>query len=100
MTRQTTNLSKGPGAVQTQSDSQPAPVTPSPAAAGTTAALKGPLPTDPQLPGSGSRGAGPVAEPEKEWLCKAYVASQDKQHGKQMDATVFERLAEAAGARA
>jgi hypothetical protein len=41
--------------------------------------------------------AGPVARPEKEGLCKAYLASQDKRQGKQMDVVAFERLAEAAG---
>jgi hypothetical protein len=84
-------------ATPTQPDAQPAPVTPSPAAAGTTAGPKGPLPTGSTAPGSGSRGAGPVAAPDREGLCKAYLASQDKQHAKKMDATAFERLAEAAG---
>jgi hypothetical protein len=69
----------------------------SPASAGVTAGPKGPLPTGSTAPGSGPKWAGPVARPEKEGLCKAYLASQDKQQGKQMDAVAFERLAEAAG---
>jgi hypothetical protein len=58
---------------------------------------KGPLATGSTAPGSGPKGAGPTAEPGKEGLCKAYLASQDKEQGKKMDAAAFERLAEAAG---
>ena len=67
------------------------------ASAGTVAGPKGPLPTGSTVPGSSPKGAGPVAEPNRERLCKAYLASQDKDHGKKMDAAAFERLAEAAG---
>ena len=69
----------------------------SPASAGVTAGPKGPLPTGSTAPGSGPKGAGPLARPEKERLCKAYLAGRDKQQGKQMDAAAFKRLAEAAG---
>ena len=69
----------------------------SPASAGVTAGPKGPLPPGSTAPGSGPKGAGPVAEPDRERLCKAYLASQDKQQGKKMEAAAFERLAEAAG---
>jgi hypothetical protein len=47
-------------------------------------------------PGSGPSGSGPVAGPGKEGLCQAYLASRDHK-GKNMDATAFRLLAEAAG---
>jgi hypothetical protein len=84
-------------ATPTRSDPQATPDASSPASAGTAAGPKGPLPTGSTVPGSGPKGAGPVAEPDRERLCKAYLASQDKDHGKKMDAAAFERLAEAAG---
>jgi hypothetical protein len=84
-------------ATPTQPDSQPTPAASSPGSAGTTAGPKGPLATGSTAPGSGPKGAGPVAEPDREGLCKAFLASQDKEHGKQMEAAAFERLAEAAG---
>jgi hypothetical protein len=68
-----------------------------PASASTIAGPKGPQPAGSTAPGSGPKGAGPVAEPEKKRLCKAFLASQDKEHGKKMEAAAFERLAEAAG---
>src|SRR4030095_12016789 len=49
------------------------------------------------VPGSGPEGAGPVAEPDGEGLCKAHLASRDKAHGTRMDGPGFKRLAEAAG---
>jgi hypothetical protein len=76
---------------------QPTPPASSSASAGVTAGPKGPLPTGSTAPGSGPKRAGPVAVPDKEGLCKAYLVSQGKEQGKQMDATAFERLAEAAG---
>ena len=84
-------------ATPTRPDQQAAPAASSPASAGTAAGPKGPPPTGSTAPGPGPKGAGPVVGPEKEGLCKAYLASQDKQQGKQMDAVAFERLAEAAG---
>ena len=84
-------------ATPTRADPRVTPAASSPASAGVTAGPKGPLPTGSTAPGSGPNLAGPVARPEKEGLCKAYLASQDKQQGKQMDAVAFERLAEAAG---
>jgi hypothetical protein len=81
----------------TQPDPQPTPAASSPASAGTTAGPKGPIPTDSAAPGSGPGGAGPVAVPDKEGLCKAYLASQDKEQGKKMAAAAFERLVKAAG---
>jgi hypothetical protein len=83
-------------ATPTRPDPQAAPDASSPASAGTVAGPKGPLRTGSTVPGSSPKGAGPVAEPNRERLCKAYLASQDKDHGKR-DAAVFERLAEAAG---
>jgi hypothetical protein len=84
-------------ATPTRPDPQAAPDASSPASAGTVAGPKGPLPTGSTVPGSSPKGAGSVAEPNRERLCKAYLASQDKDHGKKMDAAAFERLAEAAG---
>jgi hypothetical protein len=81
----------------TQPDPQAAPAASGPVSTGTTVGPKGPLPAGSTAPGAGPKGAGPVAEPDKEGLCKAFLASQDKVRGKQMDATAFERLAEAAG---
>jgi hypothetical protein len=77
--------------------SQVTPAGSSPASAGVTAGPKGPAATGSTAAGSGPKLAGPVARPEKEGLCKAYLASQDKRQGKQMDVVAFERLAEAAG---
>ena len=84
-------------ATPTRPDPQAAPDASSPASAGRVAGPKGPLPTGSTVPGSSPKGAGPVAEPNRERLCKAYLASQDKDHGMKMDAAAFERLAEAAG---
>jgi hypothetical protein len=84
-------------ATSTQPGPQPTAAASGPASAGTTAGPKGPIPTGSTAPGSGPRGAGPLAQPDKEGLCKAFLASQDKENGKQMDAAAFERLAEAAG---
>jgi hypothetical protein len=81
----------------TSPDSQPAPPTPSPAAAGTIPGPKGPRPASSTAPGSAATNPGPAAQPDKDKLCKAFLASQDKEHGKQMEATAFQRLAEAAG---
>jgi hypothetical protein len=84
-------------ATPTQPDPQPAEAASGPAAASTTAGPKGPLAAGSTAPGSGPKAAGPVAEPEKEGLCKAFLASQDKEHGKKMAAAAFQRLVEAAG---
>jgi hypothetical protein len=84
-------------ATPTQPDPQPAPAHSSPGSASPTAGPKGPLAAGSTAPGSGRNGVGPVAEPEKEGLCKAFLASQDKKDGKKMEAAAFERLAEAAG---
>jgi hypothetical protein len=84
-------------ATPTRPDPRAAPAASSPASAGVTAGPKGPLPTGSTAPGSGPKRAGPVAVPDKEKLCKAYLASQDKERGKQMEVAAFERLAEAAG---
>jgi hypothetical protein len=84
-------------ATRTQSEPQAAPEASSTVPAGTAAGPKGPLPTGSTVPGFGPKEAGPVAEPDREGLCKAYLASRDKYHGKKMDAAALERLAEAAG---
>jgi hypothetical protein len=57
-------------ATPTRSDPQAAPDASSPASAVTAAGPKGPLPTGSTVPGSGPKGAGPVAEPDRERLCK------------------------------
>jgi hypothetical protein len=85
---------QGP-ATPTRPDPQAGPDASSPASAGVTAGPKGPLHTGSTAPGS--KRAGPVAVPDKAKLCKAYLASEDKEQGKQMDAAAFERLAESAG---
>jgi hypothetical protein len=87
-------------ATPTRPDPQAAPDASSPSSAGTAAGPKGSLPTGSTVPGSGPKGAGPDAEPDRERLCNAYLASQDKDHGKKTDAAAFERLAEAAGGEA
>ena len=84
-------------ATPTRPDPRATPAASSPASRGVTAGPKGPLPTGSTAPGSGPRRAGPVAVADKEKLCKAYLASQDKEQEKQMDAAALERLAEAAG---
>jgi hypothetical protein len=84
-------------ATPTRPDPPVTPTASSPASAGVPAGPKGPLSTGSTAPGSGPTLAGPVAGPEKEGLCKAYLAGRDKQQGKQMDAAAFKRLAEAAG---
>jgi hypothetical protein len=49
-------------------------------------------------PAPGSTAAGPAAQPDRQELCRAYLASLDKQQGKKkMEASVFARLARAAG---
>ena len=84
-------------ATPTRPDPRAAPDASGPPSSGTAAGPKGPLPTDSTVPRSGPKGAGPDAEPDRQRLCNAYLASQDKDHGKKMDAAAFERLAEAAG---
>jgi hypothetical protein len=85
-------------ATPTRPGQQPAPAASGPASAGVTAGPKGPLSTGSTAAGSGHGGAaGPTAVPDKEGLCKAYLASRDKEQDKKMEATAFERLAEAAG---
>jgi pyruvate/2-oxoglutarate dehydrogenase complex dihydrolipoamide acyltransferase (E2) component len=86
-------------ATPTQPDPQPAAAPSNPASASTTAGPKGPRPAGSTTPGSGPIGAGPVGEAEKEGLCKAFLASQDKENGKKMAAAAIERLAEAAGGK-
>jgi hypothetical protein len=76
---------------------QPDPPASSPASAGVTAGPKGPLPTGSTAPGPGPKRTGPVVVPGKERLCKAYLASRDREQGNQMDTAAFERLVEAAG---
>jgi len=84
------------GDLEPATSSQPSAAS-GPASASTIPGPKGPQPAGSTAPGSGPKGAGPVAEPDKEGLCKAFLASQDKEHGKKMEAAAFERLAEAAG---
>jgi len=83
-------------ATPTQPGPQPSAAS-GPASASTTAGPKGPLAAGSTAPGSGPKAAGPVSETEKKRLCKAFLASQDKENGKKMEAAAFERLTEAAG---
>jgi hypothetical protein len=83
-------------ATPTQPGPQPSAAS-GPASASTTAGPKGPRAAGSTAPGSGPKAAGPVSETEKEGLCKAFLASQDKKDGKKMEAAAFQRLAEAAG---
>jgi hypothetical protein len=80
----------------TQPGQQPAAAGSSAASARTNAGPKGPQPAGSTTPGSDRKAVGPVTEPDKEGLCKAFLAGQHNKHEK-MDATAFERLAEAAG---
>ena len=85
-------------ATPTRPDPQPAPAASGPASAGGAAGPKGPRSTGSTAPGSGPRGAaGPTAVPDKEGLCRAYLASRDKEQGKKMESAAFERLVAAAG---
>jgi hypothetical protein len=45
----------------------------------------------------GTTAAGPAAQPDRERLCRAYLASLDKEQGKKMEASAFALLARAAG---
>jgi hypothetical protein len=84
-------------ATPTQPDPQPAPAASSPASAGVPAGPKGPLSAGSTASGAGPGAAGPTAQADREGLCKAYLASLDKAHGKKMEAAALERLVEVAG---
>jgi hypothetical protein len=84
------------GGLEPATSSQPSAAS-GPASASTIPGPKGPQPAGSTAPGSGPKGAGPVAEPDKEGLCKAFLASLDKEHWKKTAAAAFERLVEAAG---
>jgi hypothetical protein len=78
-------------------DGQPAPVVPTggaddPAVAPPGSQAGGSVGLEP-----GTTAAGPAAQPDRVGLCRAYLASLDKQQGKEMEASAFERLARAAG---
>ena len=45
----------------------------------------------------GTSAAGPAAQPDREGLCRAYLASLGKQQGRKMEASAFALLARAAG---
>jgi hypothetical protein len=69
---------------------------------GATAAPSGPEPPGQTGPSSGSRAAGSAtspdtAAPDTERLCRAYLASQDKQTGKKLKAPWSKLLADKAG---
>jgi hypothetical protein len=86
----------------TVGDAEPTTPTSPPSAPGSTGDGSGPTgagraePSGSTGPGSGPAGAGPVVGPGREGLCQAYLASRDHK-GKNMDATAFRLLAEAAG---
>jgi hypothetical protein len=80
-------------------DGQPAPVVPTggaddPAVAPPGSQAGGSVGLEP-----GTTAAGPAAQPDRVGLCRAYLASLDKQQGKEMEASAFERLARAAGGK-
>jgi hypothetical protein len=81
----------------TPAPAPPAPRSTVPGPGGTAALPRGSGPTGQATPSSAPAGAGPVAEPGMEGPCRAYLASQDRRSGKQLDATSFKQLAIEAG---
>jgi hypothetical protein len=88
-------------------DAEPATPVPPPTGGGmgpgaTAAAPSGPGPTGQAGPAPGSPVAGSPAvpgttAPDTKGLCRSYLAAQDKQTGKQLEAASFDRLADEAG---
>jgi hypothetical protein len=76
---------------------QPAPLAPTSGADDPAAAPPGSQAGGSTRPEPGTTAAGPAAQPDREGLCRAYLASLDKQQGKKMEASAFARLARAAG---
>jgi hypothetical protein len=65
---------------------------------GASAAVpSGPEPTGQAGPAPGSTATGSGAAPDTEGLCRAYLATQDKETGKKLEAASFELLTDAAG---
>lgn len=75
----------------------PAPTSRSPAAGAATTVRPGPQPSGASEHGPGSTETGSVASPDKQGLCQAFLAGQDKQQGKKMDGAAFKALADMAG---
>jgi hypothetical protein len=76
---------------------QPAPDSRNPDAGGAATGTQGPWPAGATDPAPGPTAAGPAAGPGVEGLCEAFMAGQGTQQGKEMDATAFRSLADAAG---
>jgi hypothetical protein len=75
----------------------PAPTTRNPDAGDATTAPPGPQPAGATKHGRGPTAAGSVANPDKQGLCRAFMAGQDRQRGKKLDGAAFKALADLAG---
>jgi hypothetical protein len=75
----------------------PAPTTRDPDAGEATTAPPGPQPAGATGHGRGPTATGSVASPDKQGLCRAFIAGQDQQQGKKLDGAAFKALAEMAG---
>jgi hypothetical protein len=81
----------------TQPGRPPAPTTRDPDAGDATTAPPGPQPAGATEHGPGPTATGSVASPDKEGLCRAFMARQHKQQGKKLDGGAFKALADMAG---
>jgi len=81
----------------TQAGQPPAPVK---RPAGSGGGLGGARPGVSTGPEPGAAGAGPVAAPNLEGLCQAFMSGNGAEQGGKLDATAFEVLARAAGGEA
>jgi hypothetical protein len=76
---------------------QPPPVAPTGGADDPATAPPGSQAGGSTRPAPGGTAAGAAAKPDRQGLCRAYLVSLDKQHGKKMDASAFALLAKKAG---
>jgi hypothetical protein len=81
----------------TQPGRPPAPTTRTPDAGDATTAPPGPQPADAAQPGPGPTATGSGASPDKQRLCQAFMAGQDRQQDKKVDGGAFKALADLAG---
>lgn len=75
----------------------PAPTTRDPDAGEATTAPPGPQPAGATEHERGPTATGSVASPDKQGLCRAFMAGQDRQQGKKLDGGAFKALADLAG---
>jgi hypothetical protein len=87
----------GEPAPATQSGRPPAPTPRNPDAGGPTTAQPGPQPAGATEHGPKPTATGSVASPDKQRLCQAFLAGQDKPQGKRMAGAAFKALADMAG---